>query len=76
MMIRSNIPNQHKVTVESGPASKGEGYVVIAILWSLDETAQDNRRWVRYDSLEEADRVAESLADADWNQILAWHKKA
>ncbi len=75
-MITMNIPNQHRVTVESGPASKGHGFVVLAIAWSRDETAQIDRRWVRYDTAEEADAVAEKLASASWATIGRWYINA
>ena len=72
-MITQSIPNRHGVTVETGPAYKGHGYVVVAKAWSLDLTAEVDRKWVRFDTQEEADAVAEKLAEANWQQIGVWY---
>jgi hypothetical protein len=73
-MITTDAPNQHGVTVESGPASKGGGFVVVATKWSIDRTAMNARLWARFDTEEEADREAGRLAGANWPGILSWHR--
>ena len=75
-MITQTVPNRASVTVESGPNSKGPGYVVVAKAWSLDLTAVIDQKWVRYETAKEADAVAAKLADADWNAIGRWYAKA
>jgi len=75
-MITATIPNQASVTVESGPNSKGPGFVVSAKAWSLDLTAVIDQRWVRYDTSAEADVVAKKLAEADWRTIGRWYANA
>lgn len=73
-MLTVSGPNQHKVTIEATPNARGEGYVVVARLWSLDETAIRDERWVRFDTEEEADREARRLSGSNWPGILSWHK--
>ena len=75
-MTTATVPNRASVTVESGPNSRGRGWVVVAKAWSLDLTAVIEQKWVRYDTAEEADAVAEKLADADWTAIGRWYAKS
>jgi hypothetical protein len=76
-MTTMNIPNRFRITVTSGPAAyyvEGLNWVVEAILWSLDETAVQSRRFVRYATEDEADRRANELRDASWEEIEEWYR--
>jgi hypothetical protein len=71
-MTTMSIPNRHNITVESGVATKGHSYVVVAKRWSIDQTAVEDSRWVRFDTEAEADEEATRIAEFNWAGIVKW----